>query len=304
MEYIEQWERHLVAAPAAAVLSGAGWVAANPPIVLDDFRIDTAGDAHDLLALTPEQWGAAGWGASPSWSPWRFDPAGAARLADAGITSARARALAEAGHCSVEAMLCATPPAVPQDATRIIITPQPDPIIGAPAFVTTDPALARGYLDRFPELWDATITADHATVVPVEPRGWALTADGELVAGHWIDSADEAPPQSLPPAAVAALTLMAGACNRDELIPDTRHWHPLRTALTHHSETVGRRSIPELGWTRDCWLHRHRFTLPDACEVIWWQVRYCEGGMSGADGQVVEYSVHADTARTALHTPH
>ncbi|MFI9507287.1 hypothetical protein [Nocardia sp. NPDC052566] len=293
---LEQWEQRGIGSAAAAVLIGAGWSAASPPLPLRVFRITSADDAAALLQRTPEQWREVGWDEPWPSDPGRFSPADAARLADAGIGWRRAAKLAVSGHHDVEAILTATPPAIPSDATRIIITPRRPIGFGSGRSMTSDPAAARAYLQRHPEQWDATITADQIGIVHAE-SGWGLCENGEVIDADWIvlwdwdTRVDAAParPSSLTPVAAQAIALVVGARNAEQFLAELAPWVWLRAARTHTTTTVEHRADRRPQWGMSCELIRHDYLLDTGATVTWWQVDYFEGGMSGGEGDSFEY---------------
>ncbi|MGV9679089.1 hypothetical protein ACWDSJ_27725 [Nocardia sp. NPDC003482] len=306
----EHWARQGVTADAAAVLIAAGWSATRPLVPVRIFRLADADDARALLTRTPTAWDAAGWHVPfPPIPATRFAPADAARLADAALTYRHAHALTQSGHRDIDALLAATPPPVPDAATRILIQPR-RPGIDRGWLITDDPAAARAWLDQRPEHWDATVVADHARIVHAEP-GWALTDTGEITRAHWITAPNptstprRARPRSLTPAAVHALTLLTRARRADTLLADRAAWHPLRDALTHTATTIDDhtdRTSSTHATTRV--LIRHDYQLADGATHTRWQVHVLHGGLSHGEGDVEEYyTLHTNdhAARQAWH---
>jgi hypothetical protein len=147
--------------------------------MLGAFTMEDGADAAAWLARTPARWEQAGWGSEVQTHAHRFTPREAARLADAGIGYPRACGLRQNGTATVEAMLSAAPPAVPDGPGRYVIR-----ISSGNAVITDQAEQARILLDRNPAGW-AGFRAEPGPVPLHVTSGWQLWDDGRISRGGW-----------------------------------------------------------------------------------------------------------------------
>ena len=291
---LEIWTNQGVAESAAQVLIAAGW-GIETVKALRVFTLEAEADAQAMLDIGIARWEETGW-----WSrygdgpPPRFTPADAARLADADISYTKALALHRAGFETAAAMLEAQPPAIPDDATRIIIRPKH----GRSAEVTTDVDLARAWLSTYRDHWDPDLLQTDTGPQPVHVGpSWSLWDDGSLVVcSQWMQlyqidgGARQAPrPTGLSSAAAEAIALVADAANRD--CADREVWHPLReaTALTRTRITDTEKGHSASGSSHA--LDRIDIATPAGAASLW-QVT-TEWWYMGEDGDAgMHYSLH------------
>lgn len=292
------------AAELVPVLREAGVTADR--LARQRMSVTTVADVAALTSRTPDQWERAGWG---RYAPYTgLTAADAARLADAGITADRACLLREAGFRTAETMLTAAPPAVPDDATRVIIRDR------TCAWVTDDPAAARAWLDRNPQTWGrvhadtAPLRCVHAAGAPLlgsPHRPWQLWDDGSMTLGGWLRPPGHPPgepyqaPRSLTAAAEHALTLALSSCNARQVWgePGDRALRGRLTAITGRtSTTLDTRTRDDGPRAGRCWtLRRHDYDHPDGPVTIWQLLE--EGWAMGEDGEHwSSYTTYRDEA--------
>jgi hypothetical protein len=232
---------------------------------------------------TPFWWAASGW----AWTRNGRDAAplaaaDAVELAAAGVGARRYSQLRGTGRRTIAEVLTAAPPAIPDEATRILLQ-HTDPYGNRYPVVYTDPAAARAALTLQPELWrdDRVESAIGPRPVHVTER-WSYWSDGRLFVGHTHGATPRSPaqwrtpwPTELPQSAAEAIDLIVGAVNRST---GTDLWRPLLRATAHTQEIVsqGQKRVEDNGAiTTDWTIVRHTFTLPDGGTHELWQRTAC-----------------------------
>jgi hypothetical protein len=287
---------------AARALIGAGWDCWRALTALGLLSLTSAEDAAVFLAKPESWWERAGWtGSRPLAGGAVLPVTSAVRLAEAGISHYRAEQLRSAGHATLEQMLTATAPVVPDEPGRFILrTPEgPD----AQARITSDPELARAFVRERPAFWWDGAVHHTPGIAPVHVAtrqpgdrigmgaGWVLWDDGSLVCRiGWLSLWDSAEgrarcapaPAGLSPAAAHAVGLVA-SCGNVQAVPRSV-WHPLREAVEHTETVLDNREHTRSSWTEFKALLRHDYRLPDGTTAHLWQLRTGGAGMANGDG--------------------
>lgn len=295
---IKTWEAEGVGAEAARVLILAGWEFSQAVSELGAFVLKSEEDARVALARPQEQWKAAGWETFRAREHERFTPADAALLADAGIRHGDALQLRRAGHKTVDQILNAKPPHIPDGVGRIVVAPEHPHSEFYKATVTSDPQFAREWLAPRMDRWNADRLEVVADVRPVHVTSeWSLWDDGALVVGEWMTEYHPAKRaaerlETLPEGAVQALNLVTSS--RTEVDPDV--WRLLLDATGHQVHEIASADHKGYQWRSNKVLRRYDFTTPSGVRSLW-EAWGDEGGMSGGEGDYYERSeVYGDEA--------
>ncbi|RJQ66261.1 hypothetical protein D5S17_36165 [Pseudonocardiaceae bacterium YIM PH 21723] len=265
-----EWQRAGIPENVARILIAAGITLQAITSYSTSVLVGTEADAHAYLARDEDAWQAAGW----RWGRGGKWPASdAARLADAGITCDRAGLLRETGHDTVEKILAAEPPQLPDTGGRYILR---DGRLGYLTEVTDDPVVAQAQLNRDPHTWAGWSHTAGVTAVHVAGHrsrsGWQLWSDGELTIGGWRPADYTAPkPASLPAQVVQVLDMLVAANNFDPA--DRPFWQPLLTTATYTKQQLDSDKDHRGGSGEEAELLRHDMVLDDQSVVTFWTVR-------------------------------
>jgi hypothetical protein len=268
----EEWTRAGIPVEAAEVLLRAGIQLHEVTSARVAVTIGSVADADAFLSRDQQQWSQARW----EWPKGRRWPASdAARLADAGISHERAEHLRGSGLGTVEEILAAAPPQLPDTPGRYVLRHCQ---IGPRIQVTDDPAQARTQLERDPATWAHWEHVPDITAVHVATHdtrwGWQLWSDDSLSVGYWCDppnSAQRSRPKSLSEAAEKAIDLLVSAKNQQ--LQDNTVWQPLLNAVEFRTETITEEESEVSGSSGETSaLIRHDITLADGSTRTLWDV--------------------------------
>ncbi|WP_377273677.1 hypothetical protein [Peterkaempfera sp. SMS 1(5)a] len=217
-------------------------------------------DVEMFRRRSTSQWGAVDWWGD-TWPAEAFTFDEVEALVGAGVGHWRATTLRRAGYRTVEEIVTATPPAIPDSATRIVIK-RPHGKEGRTQ-VTDDPARARAWLAEPPNRWrEDLVTADSGPRVLYAAHDYSVWDDDVLLpATEWLDRhALPIDRVGLSPTALRGLQLCVSAVAP---LVDAAVWKPLLRATGHHPETVAS--------AHGVHLVRHRFDIPGGQEVLLWE---------------------------------
>lgn len=211
-------------AELAAPLRAAGWTPEDlATYQTAGIRITTPADAAALASRPPAWWQEHRWprhaGSSPPWVD--FAAADIPRLIAAGLDGPTVDELGRGGLSTVEEMLAARPPAIPDDATRVRVRPR-DGRIRATASVTD----ARAAIARWPSWWGPRTVID----IDREPVHLVSAAQG-YGASEWLWWSDGL----LEPSSLLHPAGLTGAARRawDDALPHVPALDPLARCLIH-----------------------------------------------------------------------
>ncbi|MCK2245437.1 MULTISPECIES: hypothetical protein [unclassified Crossiella] len=298
---IGDWERTGVPAEAAAVLLAAGRIPhelVDPAVAVS---ISSVEDAHAYLSRTTRQWEQALWRRHDDGRRW--PAADAARLAEAGISYSHAQIHHRHGLTSVEDILAARPPQLPQQPGRFILGGNNG---SHQATICNNPADAEQIFGNNPTGWTEWQHTPGVRVEHVFPGGgfgeqhrFQLWSDGVLTYGLWYEppGSRRERPVSLSAAAEQLIGLLVNGGS--PLLEDPASWRPLLgvTATTvveldrHETEDV--RDYFATGLDRTggiIELIRLDSTLPDGTTHTLYQV--VRGQWSIRDGEGDSRATH------------
>jgi hypothetical protein len=267
---LEEWTRAGIPPEAAQILVRVGAELHEVTDYRTAVSITGTADADAYLARTPQQWAEANW-ERPKGRRW--PAAEAARLADAGISHARAEQLHAAGFTTAEEILAATPPQLPATAGRYVLS---NCGIGPRVQVTDDPEEARQHVARDPKTWTRWTHEPGVTVVHVAAARelgfpeWQLWSDDAMTVGYWCDRGREHWPRSLSPVAEQVIRLVAEAVNTEAR--DRAMWQPLLTATDHQTTTVDEIEEEGMSSGETAALVSHDVTVADGAVHVLWDV--------------------------------